>query len=443
MPFPPPAQEELEVILKRAFGVEGGYKELNGITLNHLGYDLFQELGIAQNPMGVIVGQLWIQLEAEGKHLDCLKAIYLSLPGNFELRNWIRTYKNEMLTLVSEEDFEAARAAYEQDRLDRRVKAISKGLAQIQNTPGLDDQTRTLARKIIQKVQDLTEYKTIHDVLHGLQMGCMTELYRISEPEIRDVERKMSLRGQKQELGLACDKIANLFADENAPPSARPQRDVLVAALSQVEELLNTAQPDNPHTTEAAAGFLRSTLRQQMSLFDSKLIEASEEIPFTEFAEMMSSLPEQPRPEAGEDDQRPLGDVGNSVFNLEQRLVIRRRVHRLWQRVEATLLNIEELIGGAGRDVERGIHWQNLRDLIQEIFDLSADNDVLDMIKLEDFGVADPTDLSTIPTEDFDYIFGHIARESRTRFQRADNALLDDCEQMKKLHQPLAALVGE
>ncbi|ESQ92600.1 hypothetical protein [Asticcacaulis benevestitus] len=425
------AAEKLDAILSRAFGIADGYKELNGIVFGAVGYNMYEKLGMQNSPMGLVIPDLRTALcVVENRGETCLAATFVSLPGNASLREWVKACHPDLLVRVTQDQFEQSREDYDTDRMERRVKAVRTTLG---TAPALDAKGRELARRMTDGLEDLMGYKSIHDVLHGLQMGVLTELLRVSPEATTPFERKGSLRVQVQELKLGYGRIEGQFLHGSAPVQARALRDNVVAQIKAIASQVTAADLEAPETAEAAAGLLRAMLRQQMSLFDSKLVEASEAIPFTAFAALLRSL--EP---AGE----PAGVLSAAAQGLEDidvRLRDRRVIHQLWQQAEATLVNIEELLRSTGRQIELNFHCRNLVDALRAISARSLDDEVLDMLTLAGLGDAD----TPLEPEGFKRAFPAFSREVRVRFQQADNRLLQDCGKLKLLQEPLRTLEGD
>lgn len=442
------AQQQLEVVVRRAFAVEGGYLELNGIVRAATGHDLFDELGLASSPMKTVVESMRAWLVATGHGAQVLAELFLRLPGNVEMREWVARHCPALLARVPDSEFENARGAYERDRMDRRVRVIDVQLRAIGATVTLRGEHRALARLVIEKLDELTDYKAIHDVLHGLQMETLGELARIARPDILPVDRADSLTLQVERLRSAIEKIDGRFCGaENSAVSVGLRRKV-VAALSQIVTVLTSEDPQGAQAVEvaeAAAGLLRAALRQQMSLFDSKLVEASDAIPFQRFAQLVRALPgPEGKPQStGSGDPILASNVGDGFTDIETRLVRRRTVHGLWQQVESTLLNIEELLRGTGRAIELVSHWQNLEELVGELAGLSAEHGLLHMPRPEVAGAGPAALAAAVRSPTYLSRFGFFAGQARVRFQRADTALINDCEKLKRLQQPLVAMLGD
>jgi hypothetical protein len=327
--------------------------------------------------------------------------------------------------------------------MDRRVRGMSTSLNEldIKLLPG----QQALARRMIRKLDELNDYKAIHDTLHGLQGETLNELGRISGRQILGVERRRSLGAQIMLLQAAAEKIGGKFADPGAPDLAATLRAMVVTAIQTIIKTLQKADPEARETPEAGAGMLRALLRQQMGPFDNKLVETVDEIPFADFAAMLTALPQA----AGATATAPSGDpilaanVGASFEDIRSRLVRRRTVHTLWQQVEATLLNVEELLRGKGRAIELRAHWENLSGLVEQIGVLSVEQGLFTLPMPADADLTADEFAVKARSKDYRREFDFFAREARARFQWADNALLNDCETLERLQQPLRALVGD
>lgn len=453
IPLPPPIDDDalqaLDIVIARAFGIEGGYLELNGIVsaANAAGYDMFVELGLWQSPMELIVPALRRAIQAEGGDKDraCLTALFVALPGNVELREWIARYCPAMLALISGHSFEAARPAYEQGRMDRRVGAIKDGLARLASGIQLSPEQKAVARQMIRKLSDLKGYKDIHDILHDLQGRVLLELGLIADSAILGSDRRARLSEQEQLLRLATERIAQQFLDPDAPEPAQSARDALIGEIGDMIALLPNLDPEARETAEAIGGLLRAILRQRMGPFDTKVVETVDEIPFGDFADALRTMtPANASPDtAASRDPVLAANVGAGLDDIKARLVRRRAAHTLWQRVDATLFNVEDLLRGAGREIELKIHVGNLSRLIEQIAALSADHGLFALpMPVAADGTMDAF-VVAVRSDDYQRKFASFAREARTRFRRADNALLNDCRKLEQLQQPLRVLVGD
>jgi len=445
------ALEALDIVVARAFGIDGGYLELNGVVSSPAvaDFDMFMRLGLSDSPMLLITPALRKALKAIGQGRDraCLEALFIGYPGNVELRDWVRQHCPAMLAQVPEADFEAARSAYEQERMDRRVRAIRVGLTALAPALVLKPDQQALTRVVIRRLYDLNGYKAIHDALHELQMKVLIELGRIAGKGIPADERKFSLDVNIQDLRLASERIEQQFDDPEVSLPALSLRDAAAKGIVKIADLLQGSDPEAGETAEAGAGLLRALLRQQMGPFDRKLIETVDAIPFADFSAMLGGLSSALPPQASvSGDAILLANVGAGFSAIATRLDRRREVHGLWQQIDATLLNVEDLLRGAGRDIELQYHWANLADLLARIRALSADQGLMALPGPDGQtgdATADAAAFSTwIRSDAFPRSFGFFARAVRVRFQRADRGLLTDCQQLARLQQPLENLVG-
>lgn len=431
----------LDTILGRAFGIAGGYQEFNGV-LEAVDINLYNDYGGDQLPMRVIVARLRAGVEAAGRQQAVLEAIYRALPGNFELRAWIETHVPVILPLVPQAEFESARLAYDAGRLQRRVGGIKRDLDMLAPGMSLTPQVRQLARDMIDRLDELNGYKSVHDALHQLQMSVMSEFARLSAETTSDAERQMSVALQLEEMKLARERIARQFPGTGARPAAVQSRDLVAEQIGRIVDRIAALDPAKRETAETAAGLLRAMLRPQMSLFDSRLVETSDQIPFEKFAQALAAL-EQPAVAAPEEGENPalLGNVSSSLEDIGERLFNRQKAHRLWQQAEATILNMEELLRGSGREDEIRFHWENLEILINQIAAVSADAEVARLLEIPNLRLALAGTADEVRSDPFRTAFNGFVRFARVRFQRADNALLEDCGQVRALHQPLQSLL--
>ena len=109
----------LEQILARAYGTIDGQEELNAVIEPALGLNLWVDVGSKYWRMKDLVHKLRELVVAEGpeKLRTCIAAFYANLPGNEALRIWVSQYQPQFDSLVSEVDFERARAPYVEGHL--------------------------------------------------------------------------------------------------------------------------------------------------------------------------------------------------------------------------------------------------------------------------------------------------------------------------------------
>lgn len=431
----------LDQIFARAFGISGGYEECNGI-LNGIKVDLFQELGLYSYPMLIVVARLRDDITAKGKQRPALEALYVGLGGNGELRSWVETYAPELLALVSAEDFESQRPDYEADRLARRVKGISRDLSALAQHLNLGEADKQLAREIIGRLDELSGFKSVHDTLHQLQMSVMEEFLRVSADSIVASDRQLSIQIQLEELKLATDRIRRQFGVAGSSPAAVQARDSVLQQIKDIAGLVQQMDATLSGTAETAARVLRTMLRQQMGLFDSQLVNASEQIPFSKFGQSFDKLARPPvLAVAKGENPILLENVSSSFQDVARRLVTRQSVHRLWQQTDATILNVEELLGGTGREIEIKFHWSNIEKLIRGIAQRSTEADIESLLAIPELDLAASAVPDDIRSDRFKRAFSAFSRFARVRFQRADNALLEDCGVLRQLNDPLQALL--
>ena len=433
--------ERVQEIMRRAFAILGGYRDAYNILMG-INYNLIDQIGRESEPMKSVVPAAYAGLRAAGRDRQALEALFKKLPGNAELRDWIRTNTPDLIVLVSEAEFASARDAYDTERLQRRVGGITSTLGAIEQEIALPEEQKQLVRDIISRIDDLNAFKMIHDALHRLRMMTLVEYYRIANPEMDEQERVDVFRLQGENIEDARDVVLGQFSNAALNSRERRERDFVASKLASIIAMTNTGSP-TPDLATAAANILRGELREQMSLFDSRLVDVSETIPFDALA---NALRDRARNVDGGQGS-PLGErlvsVGDAFADLRARLQMRRTVHRLWQQVESTLLNIEELLSNkSGRgELELRIHWQNLEDLLNEIAREARSDDVPALLTAPGLELAVVGTSADIHSPAFLRPFAVFSQMARARFQRADTALRNDSGQLKYLAAPLQNLL--
>lgn len=428
-------------ILSRAYGIEHGYLDFNNVLVG-IGFDLFEDAGLYDSPMKLVVARVRDEIRAKGAQRAALEALFADLAGNGELRAWVESNVPDILTGVPEADFEAQRQAYESDRLERRVRGLSRDLTAMASHLMLGAADKQLAREIVERLDELSGFKSVHDSLHQLQMAVMSEFLRVVADSIVPADRATIILLQTEEIKLASDRIRRQFTAPGASPAAVQARGYVLQQLAGIVKLVAGMDGEARETAETAAQVLRSLLRQQMSLFDSQLVNASEQIPFAKFAASFARLAPVPTVAVAQGSNPVLIENVSSGFDaVALRLVTRQTVHRLWQQTEATILNAEELLGGTGREVEIRFHWQNVQSLIDELSRHSVEPDVATLLAIPGLDLANSANPTDIRADRFRSAFTTFSSFVRVRFQRADSALLEDCGVLRQLNNPLQALL--
>ncbi|KPF80845.1 hypothetical protein [Novosphingobium sp. AAP93] len=434
----------LDAILARAFGILGGYLELNTI-FEAIRLNLFEEIGAYDLPMRTVIYKVRETITSEGMQRQTLEALFVKLPGNSELRTWTGQHVPDLLPLVPQATFETVRPAYEADRMQRRVQSIERNFEKFGTALTLDAADKQVARDIIQRLQELDGFKGAHDALHQLQMTALAELQRVAAGTTPPAIRAMSILLQLENLRTAGDAIRARMSFAGISPAAAQARNVLIDQIEKIISLIGRLDRENPKSAETAASVLRSLLRQQMAQFDSLLVTTSEQIPFGAFASAIARLPQPATIPVNKDlkeDPVLIANIQSGFQDVANRLVMRQSVHRYWQQIDATIFNVEELLAGSGREIEIEFHWQNIQSLIGDIARFPVEPDVTSVLSQSGIDVAAQIDPAQVRDESFRLAFSMFTSFARVRFQRADTALLEDCGLLRQLNDPLKALLS-
>jgi hypothetical protein len=431
----------LDPILVRAFGIAGGYQDYNRI-LNQIGFDIFQELGLFNSGMMTVVYKVRNEVTARAAQQAALEAVFIDLAGNGELRHWVQVQAPAILAKVPEEDHLRLRPAYEADRHERRVGGLKSDLVNLASLIVLRPEEKQTARNILIRLEELTGYKSVHDALHQLQMSVLVELLRVSGEAIAPVDRQFSIEFQMERTKVEIENINRQFAAPNMSADATNARDMASNLLSKLVNRVQTLDPQAAATAATAARLMRLELRPQMSLFDSLLVSASTQIPFVDFAQQIGNKAiAAPKPAKLGDNPILVENIRSSIEAIAVRLTARQKVHRLWQQVDATIFNVEDLLAGTGSELECAFHWEKLQDLLGQIAANSFDSDVSRLLTIPGLELAESGNGADIRSDGFRSAFNAFSSHARLSFQRADMALLDDCGKLRQLNNPIQALM--
>ena len=437
----PEARAELVAIVSRAFGIADGYRELNGAIGGAAGFDMFERIGMEGSPMRLIVAELAKAVEGDGTAPVCLQALFVAYPGSFELRGWVAANTPALLALVGDAAFEAARAGYEKDRQERRVRIIVENLNAFGPALRLDPDQLAVSRKMVAKLDDLDAFKAVHDFLHRLQGTVLAELDRNANPAILADDRRDAVSGQIDELALAILDMNDL-RDQYATFAAEPERcDKIVQSLREVLNTLSAGEWSDPLTPRRGFMKLREMLRAQMTVFDGLMVESSKDIPFAELAKILRDLAEPPEgPAPAVEKRNKLLTTAEALDATARRLAARREIHQLSQRMDAILHSVEEVLWGTAPNDVLTIYWEEIGMTINGISEI--DPRQLDGL----IAVAHPIEIayaarfSGMP-DAIKRDFTSFIAKARFLFRAADKALRRDCLELRRLHKPLETLL--
>ncbi len=442
-PCSPQAAEQLQVILARAFGIEEGYKELNRAITTAAGFDLFYRLYQNPGPMRIVVDDVRREVEADGKVEAVLAAVFFHLKGNFELRRWAGENRSDLLTLVSDQEHEATRTAYEEDRQKRRIGVVTTKLGGFAGEIVLSAEQRRLPRQMLQQLDELGGYKSLHDILHKMQMQVLGELDRILVGPAAEPQALGLLIFQIQEMELARTRIMGLIANHGPFRDPDWQCARLLPELDHAIEMLRANGADAARKQLRGRFELRSILRSYMPLLDDQLVRTASEIPFAGFARTLRDIAHPAVGGPGPELVKALDIAGEALIDIGRRLDWRRDVHQDWQLVDAKLWQLEEVLRGVGMSEELLFLWEDLIELRGRIeainpgrwtSDLDQFSPAIEHAAAADFATIDPPLRSA---------FSSYAHTARMEFLQTDWALLQDCEKLKALKTPLELLTGD
>lgn len=437
------AKELLLEIVARAFAIRNGYEDLNRITKKAIAFDLFEHIGDGSGPMLGYVWKIEQAVVARGDGERCLAALYCGLPGNFELREWIRRYRPDLFGLVSEQLFVGERDEYEKGRHVGRVDRVKQKVDALAGFVRLSDAQRRLSEKMLDQLDELTVYKSLHDALHQMQIRTLADLDQVLNRDYTPEQVDEIVFGHVQDLELARVKLEGQFALMPRLASAGGPYSTLIGDLDQVVELLTADGSAAPGAYRKALFRLRSLLRWNMPLLDDQLVGTAAAIPFSELADQLDSLG---RPEGGPalppDRLAALQSVCETLRAIDRRLAWRRDVHQFWQRVDAILWQAETALRGDVYAEDLGFMWEDLQELTDKIEQINPGQWAKQLQAQSKIVIASGINAPQSPSVQLRSAFRGYAKIARMTFLKADWTMLQDCQELKGLRAPIKALQG-
>lgn len=294
---------------------------------------------------------------------------------------------------------------------------------------------RVVFRQAGEQITVLANYKELHDGLHELQVQCynliVTELPRFPA----DAVAQDNLQQHEITLQDIIDRLRQVAG--RAPYLANEA--VWVEALEQGRaELRGALDHDDANRLKKAVRCLDRVLAVQPSVINTRLNETARQLPLPRLVEAMNTvyhkidalrLPDADRVSRFEDGVEALGGLNEALAHLV-------KDHDQWQMVDAELRRIEVYLEREIDELEQS--WPDLKRRAEPLYARSletwADSIRKDRDRLD-------TSLSAHDLVKIKSAFRNYRRRALDRFFRVDDALNTLCGNLRRVGEPLAAVL--
>jgi hypothetical protein len=442
--------EELQSILATAYGRRGGVDELGAVLSEHFDILIHRDLASEEAATStLVVAKLNTYLAARGPEhvLSAIKVLYLDLPGDSRLREWVRRHMPEdVQALVPEDSFDRERPAYEKkvrDAWKHQQEMASEGFATLRENSAQVGVAAIVAEfkgqleLAVVQLALMNSFKQLHDWLHVVQTEPFSRFAAmLLEPQLDEqdeAEIASLIDGLQDALPKMNDIVDSLRLAEAPIEKLWPD-----SFRNAVEEAASQVPPDR-EVVRTLTRKLRMILNSELSELNTQLINAARKIPFGDLCRLLKRVKERLGPEAKESLDQAIFALGNIVSGLGHAIDL----HDRWQDLDHFLVGFELAIPAAvnDRDEREAVQEAWTQTVLPRIEALKkpqpAEWEVIDAAR-EEFGAAlhspqpDLTDLRRT--------YLKFVTAFRLRFAVVDRALLNQCKELMPLLPDLKAL---
>lgn len=293
---------------------------------------------------------------------------------------------------------------------------------------------RTIYQNVLEHVRQLYDYKSVHDLLHELQVFCYTPMFREATQFPSDDGARENLADCELSLAVILDKLQSFL--ERSPQFG--QESVWFQSLRQGHrELRGAIAGADLRRLQRAQRLLRGVLAVQPTRINAQLTTAAQNLQVPRLIDALTSV---------RDRLATLGVDPQKVSQLHQGIEALKalfasltdlvREHDLWQEVDDQLRRIEDDFEH-GLD-ELGVTWPELRALIER---LVARHEGRGAESLRAEAERVEKDLSAGDLQKVRRSFRRFRSLAASGFYDADRMLLKLCNDLRVVVEPLASVL--
>ncbi|MEA3014604.1 MAG: hypothetical protein QOD42_3149 [Sphingomonadales bacterium] len=436
--LPPEDQEKLHAAICRAFAGENGHARLNTLVKRALGFDIYVELGGPATPINDFASGLTDQVTQAGTTATLLEALFLERKGDPALRELALRALPGAETLVP--------AAVHEKALLESAQGGVGALDRLRGDPAVRDRLGEAAvdlRRISAELDLLAGYKSLHDVLHDVQLRLYPQIAEETARLATDPDSALNLSIHAADLSTSAAKAVDAAEALTDPVLASPELSWTAGFEALATQLEAAAEAPDQAGARLAVMELKQLLRFQPPRLNNMLVQTARQIPVSKLVETMrvaaASLAEN-------DAERPsLADAANALEALVRDIRARVEEHEAWQVVETRFWLTEDALQ---RDDQLAVDelnalWPMVTRQIEAIQAMAAGDWATDLKRhAGDFAAACPIPATPPVAPEARRAFQRYVHRSRVQFYFVDRALKSRCIDVAKLSSPLRQLLG-
>jgi hypothetical protein len=435
MPLNSQQFEELSAFLVQHFDDEG--KDLDRIVRYNLGSGLFVDYA-AHGKFRNVVEQLLTKTEQKGSTVKLFEGVLKFLPNDPDVRAVIGRNLPQAILAAPE-------TAKQVSAVAQGFKAVRASLSNGKAYALLAASRRDLER-LAGDIDLLSRYKTLHDVLHTLQI----QFLRLIDSAARKLETDPSA---SDALLVYLDQLQTKWVDAEqaaqglpGTPGERDEQIGWVLKLGAVIDALREAVgKTDGHAAVACVYKLKPMLRAQPPRLGELIVITARRMPIARLVETLQQV-------AGASirEDAHAEDLASGIAALQQLIPDQMGLvsqHLEWQKIADFLWQADELLHQGSAESLEGFQyvWQDLAAMVKEIAvsDPASDWAIALNRDAAAFETAYPMRQGTAVSDQAKRCFGMFMNGANNRFYRVDKALHALCDEIVKLGQPLRALLEE
>ncbi|HYK01998.1 MAG TPA: toll/interleukin-1 receptor domain-containing protein [Thermoanaerobaculia bacterium] len=290
------------------------------------------------------------------------------------------------------------------------------------------EEFRLRFEQVCESIQRLADFKDIHDQLHYLQLHCYEEIVREASSLEDDDQAADDLTLHLQELRLILDEIGRVTSRTSFNDLSLVWVDELESAYQRA---FSAVAARDEQELKAAAKTIDRVLGLQSAKINVRLNAAARQLNLTEVSIAMGYICE--HGEAAELDEatlREVRDVRNAVEQLRENLRLLVRDHDDWQEADT------ELRRCASDPSELAESWAVVK---LKVGVLAGNAEWAIGLRREEQRI--DSALSANEPRQLQRFFRLYRRQAVDRFFRVDSMLKRQCDELRKVGEPLATIV--
>ncbi|MGP3697583.1 hypothetical protein [Rhodobacter sp. NSM] len=301
-------------------------------------------------------------------------------------------------------------------------------------------QSRDRLSMIVDTVDSLDAYKSLHECLHQIQIKQFRALNDAARALPEDPRQAAELRVYCNQLRGACVMARNAVEQLPAAPIPRATEtlwiDALEAAAAQVQDAIDAVDTAG---ARSALRQIRWIIQNTPPRLNSLIFATASALPLDDLARALEDV-------AGAGGGEPIRTALRSLRLIIPTIRSEVVEHREWQEADIRITELDQLFERAGNGVdlveEFAAVWIELKSMVQELATrdpeaawarriLSYLEDVDDALAREQADAG------------FEAVYSAFRGEAQIRFLTVDSRLKGDCTALVRISMPLHKLLAE